>query len=152
MRKLLAATALVSTVSLASFAIAQTKPLDPNAQYDPSLMTQMQAEPTLPVEPTPDARALASDQDVGEARRAYRNACEQHQSPGYCDCVTAGVAQALMPQEVRIAARTIGERINAQGDAMIASESDRMVGIDNSAERIEHVEAHYASACAQFRR
>jgi hypothetical protein len=53
---------------------------------------------------------------------------------------------------VRIAARTIGERINAQGDGMIASESDRMVGIDNSAERIEHVEAHYASACAQFRR
>lgn len=152
MRKILAAATLASAVSLTTFALAQTKPLDPMGQYDPGLSSQMQAEPIQPVSPIPDARTLASDQDVAEARRAYRNACAQHQSPGYCDCVTAGVAQALMPSEVRIAARTIGERINAQGDAMIATESDNMVGIESSAERIEHVEGHYANACEQFRR
>lgn len=153
MRKLLAAAALVSAVSLTTFAIAQTKPLDPNGQYNPTISSQL--PPTanvLPVTPTPDARQLASDQEVGVARRAYRAACQQHESAGFCDCVTAGVAQALMPAEVRIAARTIGERINAQGDAAIASDTDNTYGAESSAERIEQVEGHYADACQQFRR
>lgn len=149
MRKLFAAVALVSAVSLTTFAVAQTKPLDADAQFDASLAMQ---QPIAPVAPVPDARSLASDQDVGDARRAYRAACERFQAPGYCDCVTAGVAQALMPAEVRIAARTIGERINAQGDAAIATESDSTVGVESSAERIEQIEGHYANACEQFRR
>ena len=97
-----------------------------------------------------DARSLASDQAVGEARRYYRAQCNQYESPGFCECVTAGVAQALMPEEVRIAGRTISERINAQGDAGAASQSDASVAM-SSAERIGQVEGHYADACAQFR-
>lgn len=110
-------------------------------------------EPTPPpASSVPDARSLASDRDVGEARRYYRAQCNRHQSAEFCDCVTAGVAQALMPQEVRIAARTIGERINAQGDAQTASDSDASTEAMSSAERIEQIEGHYANACAQFRR
>jgi len=152
MRKLLAAAALVSAVSLTSLAFAQTKPLDQNAQYNPALITQTPATTIAPLSPTPDARQLASDQDVGDARRAYRAACEQHQAPAYCECVTAGVAQALMPAEVRIAARTIGERINAEGDAFYPSDTDNTTNLQSSAARIEQVEGHYADACVQFRR
>lgn len=104
-----------------------------------------------PTAGTTDARSLASDQSVGEARRYYRAQCNQYESAGFCDCVTAGVAQALLPQEVRIAGRTIGERITAQGDASIASDTDVSDAPMSSAERIEQVESHYADACAQFR-
>lgn len=110
------------------------------------------ATPAPPVELTaPDARSLASDQAVGEARRAYRAACSQHQNAAYCDCTTAGVAQVLMPDEVRIAARTIGERINAEGDALYSAESDNPPVNASTAERIDHVEGFYANACAAYR-
>jgi hypothetical protein len=155
MRKLLAAAALLAAASATTIAIAQTKPLSPDGTYA-AQMTAQQSAPMGPEVPValaaPDARSLASDQEVGEARRYYRSQCERYQSPGYCDCVTAGVAQALMPQEVRIAARTIGERINAQGDAAIASESDSTMGAESSVERIEQIEGHYANACEPFRR
>lgn len=111
------------------------------------------ALPSPPVEySSPDARSLASDQAVGEARRAYRGACSQFQNAAYCDCTTAGVAQVLMPDEVQIAARTIGERINAEGDTLSAPESDTPpVSAASTAERIEHVEGYYANACAAYR-
>jgi hypothetical protein len=152
MRKVLIAAALLATASVTTIAFAQVKPLNSDGMYDQTITMQQQdsiAPPTA-VDDT-DARSLASDQEVGEARRAYRNACNAHESPGFCDCVTAGVAQALMPAEVRMAARTIGERINAQGDASIASDSDNTMGAESSAMRIEQVEGHYAAACAQFR-
>lgn len=150
MRKLLAAAALLSAASITTIALAQ-KPLDQDGVYDPSVVTQQTVEPHAPMiapaggpSVVPDARDLSSDQQVGEARRAYRAACSQHENAGFCDCVTAGVAQALMPVEVRMAARSFSERIPAQGDAY-ASDGD------SSAARIEQVEAQYADACSQFR-
>jgi hypothetical protein len=157
MRKMLAAAALLSAASLTTLAIAQTKPLDPDGTYDPTLTTQQDMSEVLVApaagSPTviPDARSLASDREVGEARRAYRASCQQHEDAGFCDCVTAGVAQALMPAEVRIAARTFGDRIPAQGDAIAPASSDVTPAGASSAVRIEQVEAHYADACAQFR-
>ncbi len=156
MRKVLAAAVLVGTVSLGSIALAQVKPLGTEGQYGPSLATQqtMSADPALnpPADAAPqDARSIASDQEVGEARRAYRAACNRVESTGFCECVTAGVAQALHPSEVRVAARTVGDRITAQGDAALASETDSTAGLESSAARIEQVEGHYADACAQFR-
>ncbi|QGZ96637.1 hypothetical protein [Terricaulis silvestris] len=156
MRKVFAAAVLVGAVSLGSIALAQVKPLGPDGQYQPSLTTQqtMTADPAMtePVDAAPqDARSIASDQEVGEARRAYRAACDRYESTSFCECVTAGVAQALHPSEVRIAARTIGDRITAQGDAAISSETDSTAGLQSSAARIEQVEGHYADACAQFR-
>ncbi len=154
MRKFIVAAALAFSVSAGAIAFAQTKddavtqqgvrgtPLD-SAAAAPMLAPQ--------AEIATDARSLASDQAVGEARRYYRSQCVQQQSPGFCECVTAGVAQALMPEEVRIAGRTIAERINAQGDASISSESDATAAMSTAA-RIEQVEGHYAEACAQFRR
>ena len=154
MRKFVVTAMLALSVSAGAIAYAQTKdetavqqgvrgtPLD-SAAPAPMLRSE------TPIVTT-DARSLASDQAVGEARRYYRAQCVQHQSPGFCECVTAGVAQALMPDEVRIAARTIGERINAQGDAAPSSQSDASAAM-STAERIEQVEGHYADACAQFR-
>lgn len=154
MRKLVMTAALALSVSAGAIAYAQVKaepmvgvraaPLDSGV---PAPRTAM--APETPVNTT-DARSLASDQAVGDARRYYRNQCNQYESPGFCECVTAGVAQALMPEEVRIAGRTIGDRITAQGDAAYASQSDASVAM-SSAERIEQVEGHYADACAQFR-
>lgn|SRR5690606_31996962 len=131
MRKWLGAGALISAATLAGLAIAQVPP------------------PTTTPPTSFDARTLASDEEVGEARRYYRAQCERHQSRDFCECVTAGVAQALMPAEVRLAARSIGERINAEGDTN--DEFDGAVA-ESSAERIARIESHYAGACAQFRR
>ncbi|MGE0743266.1 MAG: hypothetical protein AB7O98_18165 [Hyphomonadaceae bacterium] len=148
MRKLLAAAILLGGASLTSIAAAQMmQPMDPAAV--PAQHTRMDA--ATPSSPVPDARSLASDRDVGEARRAYRAACDRVESTAFCECVTAGVAQALMPEEVRIAARTLGERLPAQGDAAIAAESDAVPTGASSLVRIEQVEGHYADACAQYR-
>ncbi|HYD86428.1 MAG TPA: hypothetical protein VEA80_03035 [Vitreimonas sp.] len=116
-------------------------------------LAEAQTEPAAPPSElvAPDARSLASDREVGEARRAYRAACNRHQNAGYCDCTTAGVAQVLMPEEVRIAARTIGERINAEGDTLSAPDSDTPPAGGSTAARIEHVEGFYANACARYR-
>lgn len=124
MRKMFIAAALLGAVSLTSIAIAQTTP-----------------------DSVPDARSLASDQQVGVARRAYRAACQQHENASFCECLTAGVAQSLVPDEVRLAARTFAER------APIGSEAYRseMTAPQSSAERIAQAEAQYAGACAQFR-
>ena len=144
MRKAFAAAALLSVVSLTTIAIAQTKPVDPMPVQEETapMVAPATGSPTV----IPAARALASDQQVGEARRAYRAACNRHENAGFCDCVTAGVAQALMPDEVRLAARTFGERIPAQGDAY---QSDQPAM--SSAARIAQTEAQYANVCAQFR-
>lgn len=160
MRKMLVAAALLSAASVTSIAIAQTKPLNQDGVYEPTMQTRQTMEPSAPMiapatgSPTvvPDAQALASTDEVGEARRAYRAACESSgENAGFCDCVTAGVAQALMPSEVRIAARTFGDRIPAQGDSYAAAQSDSTIGAESSAERIAQVESHYADSCAQFR-
>lgn len=155
MRKLLIAAALLSAASVTTIAFAQDKPKpDP---LDGAVMVQetLLADPAIAASTGPaseDARSLASDSEVGQARRAYRAACERNESAAFCECVTAGVAQALMPAEVRIAARTIDERINAQGDAATSSDSDRPTPGANSQTRIEQVEGHYADSCATLRR
>jgi hypothetical protein len=152
MRKFVVTAVLALSVSAGAIAYAQVKD-QPMEGTRAAAMDQSATSTLLPPQAeitTTDARSLASDQAVGEARRYYRAQCNQYESPGFCECVTAGVAQALMPEEVRIAGRTIGERINAQGDAAIASQSDATAAM-SSAERIEQVEGHYAEACAQFR-
>ena len=150
MRKIITAALLLGAASFATYAVAQSdmKPDDKPVIAD----AQMPAEPMRGPEATPDAQSIANTQQVGEARRYYRSQCERYESAGFCDCVTAGVAQALMPAEVRMAGRTIGERINAQGDAAGSGTSDDTVGAQSSAERIEQIEGHYADACQQFRR
>lgn len=150
MRKFVVTAVLALGVSAGAIAYAQVKdqPMEGTraAATDQSAVTlPAQAEITAT-----DARSLASDQAIGDARRYYRAQCNEYQSVGFCDCVTAGVAQALMPEEVRIAARTIGERINAEGDAPYSTQSDATAAM-SSAERIEQVEGHYADACAEFR-
>lgn len=153
MRKLFTAALLIAAVSLTSIAVAdQVKPiLKPGegvviAQTEPVMEGPPDGPPSL------DARSVASDREVGEARRGYRAACQRYESAGFCECITAGVAQALPPADVRMAARTIGERITAQGDAAVAESSDPAIHEGSSMMRIEQVEGHYADACASYRR
>lgn len=135
MKKFVVTALLAVTVSAGAIAYAQVEPTTPSSEMTAT-----------------DARSHASDADVGEARRYYRAQCERSsESTGFCECVTAGVAQALMPEEVRIAARTVSDRLTAQGDAMMSAETDASPAGSNSAERIAQVESHYADACAQFR-
>ncbi len=153
MRKLIIAAVLLSAASVASMAVAQDKkPGDPMLDGIAVQQEIPQAAPAIYAEASaPDARSIATDADVGQARRAYRAACNRYESAGFCECVTAGVSQALAPAEVRIAARTIGERITAQGDAAMSAESDATPNGANSRARIEQVEGHYADACASLR-
>lgn len=150
MKKLLLATALFAAASAGAIAFAQVKPGEtmPLAQMQPMSVDPLAPSPAVD---TTDARSIATDQDVADARRTYRAACDRYESSPFCECVTAGVAQALMPAEVRIAARTIGDRITVQGDAAISSESDAPTLGASSAVRIEQVEGHYADTCSQFR-
>ena len=158
MRKFLASAVLALSVGAGAIAYAQIT--------DDSAVEGVRAQPmdSQPMDATPaatspspaleatatDARSLASDQAVGEARRYYRTQCNRHESAAFCDCVTAGVAQALMPDELRVAGRTIGERITAQGDAGNTAQSDATTAM-SSTERIEQVEGHYADACQTYR-
>ncbi|MEQ1492975.1 MAG: hypothetical protein ABL871_10780 [Terricaulis sp.] len=157
MRKLLASAVLAITVSAGAIAYAQIKDETPmeGVRAQPMDTQPMPATSAAVLPPeadltATDARSLASDQAVGEARRYYRAQCNLYESAGFCDCVTAGVAQALMPEEVRIAGRTIRERITAQGDLGSTEQTDATAAM-SSAERIEQVEGHYADACASFR-
>lgn len=157
MRKLLASAVLAITVSAGAIAYAQIKdqPMEGVAAQPMDSAPIGASAAAAPLAPeaemtATDARSLASDQAVGEARRYYRAQCNQYESAAFCDCVTAGVAQALMPDEVRLAGRTIRERITAQGDMGYAEQSDATAAM-SSAERIEQVEGHYADACQAYR-
>jgi len=148
MKTAILAAALFAAASAVSFAVAQDVGVKPMEQTNPNAS----ATPAPPTNESPDARQIASDAEVGVARRAYRASCQRYQSFGFCDCLTAGVAQALAPAEVRIAARGIGSWINAQGDAAGGADTDATSPGANSRMRIDQVQAHYAETCAQFRR
>ena len=148
MKTAILAAALFAAASAATFAFAQDAGLKPMEPANPSASVT----PAPPSAESPDARQVASDAEVGVARRAYRASCQRYQSFGFCDCLTAGVAQALAPAEVRIAARGIGSWINAQGDAAGGADSDSTAAGSNSMTRIDQVQSHYAETCAQFRR
>lgn len=146
MKSAILAGALFAAASAATFAFAQDVGVKPMEQANPNAS----ATPAPPSAEAPDARQVASDADVGVARRAYRASCQRYQSFGFCDCLTAGVAQALAPSEVRIAARDIGSWINAQGDAAGRADSDSTPSGASSAMRIEQVQSHYAETCQSF--
>ncbi len=160
MKTLFTAALMMAAASFGAIAAAQAyeeKKPDIAAAQTPApnvIIVPPLAGAVLPGGPTaiPDGRAMASDAEVGSARRYYRAQCDAVESTGFCTCVSAGVAQALAPSEVRIAARTIRQRIGAQGDAISQAEmSDATPQAQNSVQRIEQIEGHYADACAQFR-
>ena len=63
------------------------------------------AQTSRPIPSTDDARSHASDEEVRVARRAYRAECQKHRSVEYCECMTGGMAQALTPMDLGLAAR-----------------------------------------------
>lgn len=85
-----------------------------------------------------DARSTASDEEVRDARRAYRAACQRTQSEGYCECMTGGMAQALPPNELAVATAALS------GQSIEASQEVRT--------RVEATRAQVDRGCAQFRR
>ncbi|MBI3439790.1 MAG: hypothetical protein HY054_14280 [Proteobacteria bacterium] len=73
-----------------------------------------------------DARSNASDEEVRVARRAYRAACERHNSVGYCECMTGGMAQALAPSELAVAtAAFTGAHVSASAETRAHVEATR---------------------------
>jgi hypothetical protein len=131
------ATAALLALSVSAAAIAQT----PNP-------------PPLPPGYVADSQSTYPAQEVAAARQAYRAACQGHQSPEFCDCLAAGVAQAMPPRLVRQASSGIGDRFAALGSAASVPiyRADARYGADDPEGRITQVEAHYANACQQFRR
>lgn len=141
MRTAIIAACMLGSATLAGVALAQTKP--------PVALEPM-VPPTVAAAPV-DARTMASDREVGEARRGYRAQCNRYESASFCECVTAGMAQALAPSDLRLAARTVGARITAQGDAQLAGGTDQAPAGASPMERIETAEGFYADACAAQR-
>jgi hypothetical protein len=131
--KMLLAAALLSAASFAAFAA------------EPNIKTEAPGTPSI------DAESTASAADVGQARRAYRAACERYENHAFCDCLTAGMAQSLSPSDARLATRTIRERITAQGDTGDASDTDPQFDQGNAMGRIEQAESHYTDVCSQYR-
>jgi hypothetical protein len=178
MKALFAAATLAA--SLAGVAFAQNYPQQPppGAMQPPPSAAQPPPEAQPPTEPAPppqssmapqqsmtpqpdtaalsetinDAKSTYTEAQVRGPRRAYRAACQRYESRGFCDCVTAGVAQALPPDMVRMAARTVGERITAQGSGSPGYDTDARIGSETPQERIQQVEGHYADACQQLRK
>ena len=85
-----------------------------------------------------DARSQASEAEIRDARRAYRSACEQHQSTFYCECMTGGMAQMLSPADLAVATAAFA---GGNGSASPAART-RVAEAQTGAER----------ACTQFRR
>ncbi len=163
MKTLITATLMLSVTCLATLAAAQQAPhsvkpppmeqTSPSPLVDPAHAQTSTAQPAATLNPAQfgDARSLANDRDVGLARRAYRAQCQRGETVAFCECVTAGVAQTLMPEEVRIAARGVRERMSAQGDAASSEPVDATPEGMSTAARIVEVEGQYSNACSQFR-
>ncbi len=83
-----------------------------------------------------DARSTASDEEVRVARRAYRGACERHNSTGYCECMTGGMAQALTPSELAVAT-------SAFTGASVSASSEIRAHVDATRTQVDH-------GCASF--
>lgn len=84
-----------------------------------------------------DARDVASDAEVRDARRAYRSACRTRHSEAYCECMTGGMAQALPPGHLAVAtAAFTGADVQASQDIR-----DRVARTRSEVER----------GCSQFR-
>lgn len=81
-----------------------------------------------------DARSTASDEEVRQARRAYRAACQTQNSEAYCECMTGGMAQILPPADLAIATAAFSGRAveaSAEAQARVAAartEVDRGCG------------------------
>lgn len=74
---------------------------------------QTQGGPSA-VAPYADARSSASDEEVRVARRAYRAACQQNHNDGYCECMTGGMAQMLVPADLAVATAAFsGQAVSA---------------------------------------
>ena len=78
-----------------------------------------------------DARSTASDADVGEARRAYRAACERHASTARCECLTGGMAQALAPTDLNVATAAL----TASATSADAAAHARIAAAQSASER-----------------
>lgn len=101
--------------------------------------TSSQSAPATATPPSyEDARSTATDEEVRDARRAYRAACQRTQSEGYCECMTGGMAQALPPAELAVATAAL------TGQSVEASSAVRA--------RVEATRAEVDRGCAQFRR
>jgi hypothetical protein len=84
-----------------------------------------------------DARSSASDDEVRDARRAYRAACQTQHAEAYCECMTGGMAQALPPAELAVATAAFS------GQDAPASQEVR--------DRVAAMRAEIDRGCAQFR-
>ena len=123
--RLLAIAALFAVVSCAS-------PEGSPSGAQSSQSSQTASEPNYQ-----DARSVASDAAVRDARRAYRSACQQTRSNEWCECMTGGMAQALPPVELAIATAEFSGQ-GAQG-----SQSAR--------EHVAQTRAAVERGCSQYR-
>ncbi len=84
-----------------------------------------------------DARSTATDDEVRDARRAYRAACQTQRNDAYCECMTGGMAQVLPPADLAIATA-------AFSDATVSASQE-------ARDRVDAARTNADQACAQFR-
>lgn len=103
--------------------------------------------------------AWSAVDEIAQERRAYRDTCAQYENYGWCECMGAGLAQALTPAEMRLARASLPERYESvtaeTAAATAAAEAEapqylRENRLDSYA-RIREVETGLVEACMQFR-
>jgi hypothetical protein len=94
---------LAVTLSFAGAAFAQT--MAPTVQGQAAMGVA-----TAGAAAGADAQSVYSAAEVGAARRYFRAQCSRYEPADTCECVGAGIAQTLSPNEVRLAAADVAVR------------------------------------------
>lgn len=120
----------------AALLLAACASAEPTATTAGAASQQQSAAPSAAY--AADARSTATDEEVRDARRAYRAACQRSHPDGYCECMTGGMAQALPPNELAVATASL------LGQSTEASPEVRA--------RVDATRTEVDRGCAQFRR
>ncbi len=103
--------------------------------------------------------AWSAADGMAQERRAYRDACARYESYGWCECMGAGMAQALSPAEMRLARAALREQHESANAETAAATAEAAAAAPqyvrenrmDSFARIREVEAGLTAACMQFR-
>lgn len=103
------------------------------------------------------APAWSANDPTSVARQQYRAECSRFEPSEWCECMGAGMAQTLTPEEMTLARRALRDRhvsvTPARAEATEATIAS--VGMDPARddpfERIREVETQVSAPCAAFR-
>lgn len=101
--------------------------------------------------------AWSANDPISVARQQYRAECSRFEPSAWCECMGAGMAQSLTPEEMTLARMSIRDRHRTVTAARNAETSFTIAAAgldparDDAYERIREVETQVSAPCAVFR-